>query len=151
MTQTERPPRPFRILRHHTLPVGTPIVIYYSTRERRDAGAQAWADRDGLDVLTELWDASHDQSYLNRGWACDGARQPATTVTVTGNEEDDGEAPYVYVVNATDEDDAKRQAVTEWRESGDALDPDDEPRKVEAARGMPAFGAYNDLRPISND
>lgn len=87
------PRRPYRILRHHTMP--NPIAIYYSTRERRDACAQAWADRDGHSVLTELWSEEHSQDHLNQGWACDGTVAPAV-VTLTlhiDNHYPDGTVP----------------------------------------------------------
>jgi hypothetical protein len=65
------PPRPYRILRHYTLPVGTPIGIYYSTQDRRDARAQTWADRDGMSVLLEQWE--------DGDWWCIGEVKPAVS------------------------------------------------------------------------
>jgi hypothetical protein len=68
-----KPSRPFRILRH---PNAVPVAVYYRTVEARDKAAKRWANRDGYMILTELWDAEHDQSPLNRGWACDGRVEP---------------------------------------------------------------------------
>lgn len=69
-----RPRRIFRIIRGEG---GNYKVQYYSSQERRDAAAQKFADKDGTNVVTELWDADHSQDRLNLGWACDGHREPA--------------------------------------------------------------------------
>ncbi|PSL04110.1 hypothetical protein CLV30_106113 [Haloactinopolyspora alba] len=64
------------------------------------------------------------------------------TVTITGSEADDGEAPYQYVVRAETKQAATAVAELAHRED----DPDGEIRYVTAAPGLPAFGAWNDLR-----
>jgi hypothetical protein len=63
----------FRIIRGAG---GNYKVQYYPTREQRDEAAQRFADKDGTNVITELWDASHPQDALNEGWGCDGHRTP---------------------------------------------------------------------------
>lgn len=64
------PLRKWRIL----LPDGR--ALDYSTRDSRDHEARYWADTYGYLVLTELWDAEHEQDELNQGWACDGQVSP---------------------------------------------------------------------------
>lgn len=66
----------FRIIRGEG---GNYKCQYYSTKEKRDAAAAKFAEKDGTDVATELWDKDHPQDDLNQGWGCDGvARAPIT-------------------------------------------------------------------------
>jgi hypothetical protein len=68
-------------------------TAFYTTKERRDAAAQRDADKDGQSVITELWDESHPQDGLNRGWACDGEATPTTK-----------RSPKVEIVHGRDPD-----------------------------------------------
>jgi hypothetical protein len=70
-----RPPLPYRTLRHDG------ALGYYATAAERDAAAQAWADRDGRQVIVEVWDGDLDDE-LNQGWGCVGTFKPQQ-VTVT--------------------------------------------------------------------
>jgi hypothetical protein len=65
------------------------------------------------------------------------------TVVITGPEEDDGESPYVYVVNAKDEDEAEAVAERAWRKDGL---PHAEWRELSIETGVPTSGYFNDLR-----
>lgn len=65
------------------------------------------------------------------------------TVTIVGNEADDGEAPWLYVVSAPNHDDATARAVYQYILDQDGADY----REVECRTGLPESGNYNDLRP----
>lgn len=54
-------------------------VAFYTTKERRDAAAQRWADHDGDDVIAELWDAEIAERCdpANEGWGCDAVFHPS--------------------------------------------------------------------------
>lgn len=92
---TIRPTRPWRIIRGAG---GNYKDQRYTTKERRDAAAQRFADKDGTDVLTELWDESHPQDGLNRGWACDGHRAPSKDAT------DASGGPKIEILHERDPD-----------------------------------------------
>ncbi|MFE2640124.1 hypothetical protein ACFXKF_36170 [Streptomyces scopuliridis] len=80
------------------------------------------------------------------------------TLTVAGSERHDGEAPYLFVVSGEDIGDARRRLETlpffrEWCEEQrpwDEPDADPDIEFLDEARdshpGLPAAGAYNDLR-----
>lgn len=76
MTPTTEPRKKFRILRD---PSFKRVALYYDTLETRAEGARHWANLTGKSVLTELWDPSHPQDYLNLGWAMDGHVAPGAS------------------------------------------------------------------------
>ena len=54
----------------------------YKTAENRAKAAQKWAAHDNALVLCFLWDESHPQDSLNRGWALDKVVHPRLTVSL---------------------------------------------------------------------
>lgn len=53
-------------------------VAFYTSKERRDAAAQRWADRDGETVMAEMWDPEIAERCdpANQGWGCDAVFHP---------------------------------------------------------------------------
>lgn len=64
------------------------------------------------------------------------------TVTVSGGEELDGEAPFLYVVSAADDQEAARIAGAAYER-----DQEQEWTSLTTAVGLPEYGNFNDLRP----
>lgn len=101
-----------------------------------------WHNSDDLAVylLRELTNAVRQQQASSNV----PAGEEVFTVTIVGPEEDDGEAPYLYVVHAETRQGACAVAELAHRAG---QNPGVEVRRVTVERGLPRAGVrFNDLR-----